>query len=65
MCEADSDGMLSAQLTDSILSYLPTDDISLASAIDDGSSILSSDSPLLLALQIPTTVSQYRKKNSS
>ncbi|CAG9537287.1 unnamed protein product [Cercopithifilaria johnstoni] len=36
MCEADSDGILSAQLIDSILAYFPTDDISLASVIDDG-----------------------------
>ncbi|KAL3997839.1 hypothetical protein ACH3XW_12555 [Acanthocheilonema viteae] len=35
MCEADSDGILSAQLIDSIMAYLSTNDISLASNIDD------------------------------
>lgn len=35
MCEADSDGILSAQLIHSILAYFPTDDISLASAFND------------------------------
>ncbi|EFO22407.1 hypothetical protein LOAG_06079 [Loa loa] len=35
MCEADSDGILSTELIDSILAYFPTDDITLASTIDD------------------------------
>ncbi|VDM99093.1 unnamed protein product, partial [Onchocerca ochengi] len=36
ICEADSDGTLSTELIDSILTFLPTDDLSLTSTIDNG-----------------------------
>uniref|UniRef100_A0A158Q8G4 DUF1981 domain-containing protein n=1 Tax=Elaeophora elaphi TaxID=1147741 RepID=A0A158Q8G4_9BILA len=57
MCEPDSDGILSAQLIDSILAYFPTDDIALALASDDAH--------FLDGFSFPDQVSEKRDKKQN